>query len=299
MPYVNEENRRQLNAWLARFAPLVMNSGFDEVLDEQKIGHRLKVIQALRQEVDELKGINQEIAKPDDQELIDTFRKAASQLDSIEEDLRAQLAQFSPGNPEGLVDLDLLQTRLAEREAKQEIGVPTASAIPETLSMQTQSPNMAAAGGLGCMAVGVTSFTVFHAFLMIGGMFKAFGVLAFGLVLFYGIFWFFCFKMFQAAKKAASQEKIEMNGNVLRVVQTFMGKRSDEVYKIDLTVPCLVARSQTFTGSQRDASPTMAVVLTDVEGNPVEIAHNAPEPLKQKIVDRLNAYMSVQRNQVV
>lgn len=300
MPYVDDESRRQLNAWLARFAPLVMQPDPSDALDERKAQHRLQVVQDLRQETADLQQISPDFAKPEDQELVATFQKAAKQLDSIENDLRAQLAKFSPGNPEGIVDLNVLQARLAEREAKQEIGAPTEYAVPEVLEMQTQSPNATKAGGLGCMATGVTAFTLVHATFMIGGMFKAFGFPALALLLFYSIFWFVCYKMFQAAKVAASNEKIELNGDRLKITQTFMGRPSEVSHQINLSVPSVVAQSQAFSNNnQRGAATMMAVMLTDIEGKAIEIAHNAPAPLQQQIADRINAYMKVQLNQAL
>lgn len=299
MPYVDDEQRRLLNAWLARFAPLVMEPDPSDALDERKAQHRLEVVQTLRQETASLHQVSPDFASPEDQELVATFQKAAKQLDSIENDLRAQLARFKPGDPAGNVDLETLQARLAEREAKQEIGAPTEYAVPEVLEMQTQGPNMTKATGLGCMASGVTAFTLFHATFMIGGMFRAFGVGAFALLLFYSIFWFFCYKMFQMAKIAASNEKIELNGDRLKIIQTFMGKPSEVLHQVNLSVPSVVSQSQSFSGNQRGAAPMMAVMLTDAEGKPIEIAHNAPAPMQQQISDRINAYMKVQRNQAL
>lgn len=297
MPYVDAENRRQLNSWLARFTPLVMQSDPNDVIDESNIQRRLQVLHSLKQESPVLHQISPDFANPDDQELVSTFQKAAKQLESIEEDLRVQLARFKPGDPEGIVDLEMLQNRLAEREAKQEIGAPTELSVPEVLEMQTQSPNTTKATGLGCMATGVTAFTLVHATFMIGGMFKAFGFPALALVFFYAIFWFVCYKMFQAAKVAASNEKIELNGDQLTITQTFMGNPSRVVHQINLSVPSVVTQSQSFSGNQRGAAPMMAVMLTDIDGKPIEIAHNAPAPLQQQIVERINAYMKVHRNQ--
>jgi len=297
MPYVDDESRRQLNAWLARFAPLVMQPDPNEALDERNMQHRLQVLQSLRQESPSLHQISPDFAKPEDQELVSTFQKASKQLDSIEDDLRSQLARFKPGDPEGNVDLEVLQTRLAEREAKQEIGAPTEYAVPDVLQMQTQSANTSKATGLGCMATGVTAFTLVHASFMIGGMFKAFGLPALALLLFYSIFWFFCYKMFQAAKAAASNEEIELNGDQLKVRQTFMGRPSEVVHQINLSMPSVVTQSQSFNNGQRGTAPLMAVMLTDAEGKPIEIACNAPAPMQQQISDRINAYMKVQRNQ--
>lgn len=299
MPYMNEEHRRQLNAWLARFAPLVMEPGPEEALDERQIEHRLQVLRELRAAAEGLSEVSPDLADPDDQELVETFRKATNQLESIEDDLRTQLARFSPGHPEGMVDLDELQLRLAQREAKQEIGMPTGVGVPEVLELQTQSPNMAKAGGLGCMATGVTAFTLFHATFMIGGMFKVFGVLALALVFFYAIFWFFCYKMYQAAKTAASEERIEMNGNRLKVTRTFLGKPIESLHQINLSVPAVVSQSQTFSNSQNNAPASTAVMLTDLEGKAIELAVNSPAPMQQQIADRLNAYMRVKRNQTL
>lgn len=299
MPDMTDEQRRQLNAWLARFAPLVMEPGPEEAFDERRIESRLAVLKELRAQARGLLETAPEPADAEGQELVGTFRKAFGQLDSIEQDLRSQLARFSPGHPEGLVDLDELQMRLAEREAKQEVGLPTGVGVPEVLELQTQSPNMAKAGMLGCMATGVSAFTLFHAALMIGGMFRAFGVLAFALVFFYAVFWFFCYKMFQAAKFAASEERIEMDGDRLKVVRTALGMSSETLHLINLSVPAVVGPSQTFVSSHNNAPPSTAVTLTDVDGNPVELAFNSPAPMQQQIADRLNAYMRLKRNQAL
>ena len=98
-----EELRDQANAWLARFAPLVMSPSAG--LTESEVRKRLESVERLKSEAGSLRPRLGSL-RLEDADLANTVEQALRQLDSVEEELRRTLGKLVPGDPAGLVDLD-------------------------------------------------------------------------------------------------------------------------------------------------------------------------------------------------
>jgi len=277
------------NAWVARFAPLVMD---EEAVTEEDLRRRIATTKALQAEGPEVQALLSQSGDPD---LKHTVERALSQLESVETDLRRRLAKLAPGDPQGLPDLEQLNEKLDERMARQELGLPTGLETPEVLQLQTSPPNLAVAGGMGLFGFGWTSFTSFHAFFMIGGMMKAFGIVALALLGFYAIFFGVGFAMLSTALNAACRESIELDGNRLKVIRKLGFWVREKAYILADDTLAEIAEPQTggFTNRNQKIQPT--VVLADVDGKQISLAANASESQKQKLRDTINAYLKAKR----
>ncbi|HRK20874.1 MAG TPA: hypothetical protein PLX06_03665, partial [Fimbriimonadaceae bacterium] len=167
-----EETREAAHAWVARFAPLIME---EKVLGVRAIKDRLKTIEELEASGPSVRQRLQQVATDDDWKLLDTIEKSLGQLESLETSLRKQLGTLAPGDPMGIADLDRLADRLAERSARAELGIAHEPETPGVLELKTAPANYGTAIGAGVFGMGWTSFTAVHAVLMIGGLMQAFG----------------------------------------------------------------------------------------------------------------------------
>lgn len=292
----NEEgaSRDRAEGWIARFAPLVME---DAALSEGDVRSRLELLDTLRQQAPTVKQDIDSLQGVEHIELAQTFRQAEAQLGSLESDLRRRLARLAPGDPEGLVDLDVLRDRLSQRSARQEMGLPTDQEIPAVLEMKTGPGNLAAAGFLGVFSLGWNAFTAFHATMMIGGMAKAFGPLAFALLGFYAIFFLVGFGMLYAALNAASSESIELRGHELTVLKKLGSWTRKKVYALDPKMRATIGEveSTTIRSSNSNSSrPVPSVVVVDVEGRSIGIAQAAAPAMRDQVRDRINSYLDAQ-----
>jgi hypothetical protein len=281
-----EEARDQANAWIARFAPLVLES---ESLSADEVRERLQLLDELHKEAPETKDRLFMHGTLDDRILRSTLDRAISQLESLETDLRKRLGRISPGDPQSIADLQKINERLEERLARQEIGVDTD--VPAILQMRTAPSNWAAAGFLGMFGLGWTSFTAVHAFFMIGGMAKSFGAIAFALLLFYGIFFVVGFGMLAAAVAAASIEEIELNGRELTVHRKLMGWIRSKTYTLheDCEPKDEVVSTSTTNGTKKT---TFAIVLTDKSGKPIHLANGATQWQRDQVRMKLENYLA-------
>jgi hypothetical protein len=283
-----ESARDAANAWVAEFAPLVMD---ESVLTPGRLRERIALIDRLREQGpavrDKLVG-----CEDADTTLLTTIENALGQLPSIEDDLRRQLGRTAPGDPAGQPDLDALNARLAERLARQEVGLPTGLDIPEQLDILTAAPNWAGAAFAGLFGFGWTSFTTVHAIFMIGGMLKAFGWAALALLGFYSIFFFVGFAILAAAVGTASEESIQLDGNQLTVRWKLFGWVRKRQYTLAPGVRASVGPADGMSWrSTRNNRPTVAVILTDVKGKVIALAGNSNDPQRKLLRDRINAYL--------
>lgn len=279
----------EAQAWVARFAPLVME---DNVLTEAEVRHRLETIHQLRGVGPALRDRLTSVGGPDHQELVGTLHSAVEQLDDVERDLRIRLASLAPGDPLGIVDLDQLQDRLAERAARTEVGVTD---IPSKLDMKVSAGSWAAAGFLGLFSFGWNSFTAVHATLMIGGMYQSFGWPAFFMLGFYAIFFTVGIGMMIAALNAASSESIELNGHDLTVKRKlgFWERRKSYRLGPDSKAEISIHGDPGIQPANK-RSPKPTVVLSDMEGRMVTIGSNAAPPHQKLVADKINAYLESQ-----
>ncbi|OWU65159.1 MAG: hypothetical protein CBB60_006135, partial [Armatimonadetes bacterium Cent15-Ar3] len=213
-----QKTRDDANIWLARLSPLLTPK---PGLTQDEVEKNINTLRSLQEEASDLQYRLGSLWEPGDMELSNTFGNAVTQLPSLEADFRTRLANQRFPGPR--VDLESIQERLAEREAQQELGIPTSVHNALSLSMQTSPRNLVAAGGLSIFALGWNSFTLMHAVLMIGGMWKAMGPVALFLLLFYAIFFGAGFAMIWGVIEALSIEEIELTGRSL-VIKKSIGK---------------------------------------------------------------------------
>jgi len=284
-----EQIRDEANAWIARFAPLVMS---DQVPTEVEVRQRISDCVQLGQQGAELQNRLSSISD-DEPDLISTFQKALGQLGSLESDFRKQLARLKPGDPDGIADLNSINEKLAERLARQEVGLDTAQEVPDILEMKVAPGNKAAAAGLGVFGLGWNAFTAFHATMMIGGMSKAFGWAALFMLAFYAIFFFAGIGMWISAFNAGSEEYISLEGRKLTVTRKLGPWVRERHYTLASDCVADIAEMQIaqVNSNQTSKRPTPVVQMFDTEGNPIGIGANATDVQRRQTRDRINAYL--------
>ena len=286
----DKPTRDEMNAWVARFAPLVMAPPPMEAHD---LRERLDLIQGLRHDAERLATTKSMLVEPDDQELVRTFEMALPQLSQIETDLRARLARVAPGDPEGRPDLDRLQERLHENAARQEMGLHS-DPVPEVLEAITSVPSWGAAIGLLIPAMGVGAFVTVHMLIMIGGMWMAFGPGALALVLFYAIFYAAVVAMFGGAFTAASEETIRLEGNQLTITKRLGGMKLTKSHLVDPDQK--VKEVEQAENSNRTRRFFEVIEMTDPTGRPIHFARGISNAKREELVRQLNAYLAYQRS---
>lgn len=285
-----QEVRDEANAWLARFAPLVMPNPGQSLLSVEK---QLDSARMLLDESRELMSRLEALDEPADLELTETVVSAVSHLPSIESDLRTRLARI---NGEAIpVDLQTLQQRLAEREAKQELGISTGYQSSGALELLTSPRNLVAAGGIGIFALGWNAFTLFHAVLMIGGLYRAVGFFALFLLLFYAIFFAAGFAMGKAALDSLSDERIELVGNTLKVSKTLGRWVRTKTYDLDPQSRAVVGPATFGFSSGENRKAMRGILMTDAKGKEVAFGLGSTEELKQRLARQINEYRGTPR----
>lgn len=285
------EAREAANAWVARFAPLVMD---EKLLGVRAIKERLKVVEELEGSGPAIKQRLQSFAHDDDWNLLQTVEKAIEQLPSIEASLRRQLGASAPGDPAGIANLDKLNEKLAERSAREELGIAHEPNVPEILELRTSPRNIGAAAAVGLFGFGWTSFTAVHAVFMIGGMMQAFGWAALFLLGFYAIFFGVGFAMFAAAFQAASEESIELSGRDLVIRRRFGSYVREKRFQIAADARAKIGKVSTWTAQNKQSSAkTQAILLTDVDGKPISFGSGQPNEHLREQVEQINAYLRV------
>lgn len=283
-----EKARATANAWIARFAPLVMEG---QVLTDREVRARLKTVDTLRSEAPEVR----RVVRSQDQldwDLISTFDRASEQLDSLELGLRRQLAVQTPGDPAGVADLERLNEHLAERMARQELGLAGEEPMPAVLELKTSPANLAQAGAIGVFGFGWTAFTTVHAIFMIGGFMQAFGWLALGLLAFYSIFFMVGFGMLAAAVNSACDESITLDGRTLVVRRTLGAWVREKRHTLAADALVEIGKVDAVKmGTGRSNSLTPALVVPDANGRPISFGAGQTSDQRKKLHDRINAYL--------
>ncbi len=284
--------RELANQWLARFAPLIAS---DEVpFESATIRNQLAAIASLKNDAPELRRLLEPFTEGSDRQLFDTVNQALGQLDSLEGGLRKQLAKVAPGDPQGMIDVASLQDRLAEREAKQEIGVQASDLIPSVLELETSPPNKAVAIGAGVFGLGWTAFTAIHCVIMIGGMYRAFGFAAFGLLAFYSIFFLVGFAMLGSCVNSLCTESISLNGRTLTINRKLGGWVRTKTFELSEDTRASIGKPQSgTTQSSNGAAPLQTINLTDSRGKGISFGASTTYEFKQKLAKKINEYLAV------
>jgi uncharacterized membrane protein len=282
--------REQANRWLARFAPLVNEANAPRTAEECR--WRIRTVRELRADSDAVKTLLEAHAGPEEARLLTTLQSAIRISAEVENNLRRELGRLAPGDPESLVDLDALREDLAEAEARREIGVGFGQ-VTEPLRLNTSSPNWATAGFTGIFALGWLSFTTFHATLMIGGMFQAFGPFALFLLAFYAIFWAVGIGMAKTALDAMHSESIEVDGRTLTIRRKGLFGTKETVYGLSPDSRAEVVAGQPTHNRSRGgiAMPSPEIALRAADGREIRFARNALPAERLEFVRRINDYL--------
>ncbi|HMS56937.1 MAG TPA: hypothetical protein PKA27_16215 [Fimbriimonadaceae bacterium] len=282
----NEDPRDLAESWLARFAPLLLE---DPARSQNELESQLRLIGELRNSAPELRS---RLLNTTGADLLTTIDRASAQLESLEDDLRLRLGKVAPGHPESRPDLEKLNERLAERMAKQELGLPTAN--ESRLDLKLSSGSIAAAGFTGLFGLGWTAFTTVHCIFMIGGMWKAFGPIALALLLFYSIFFAVGFAMLGAAFSALWSESVALEGEEF-VIRRTLGPWVREKRHI-LGPESVASLEDDASGFRSNNSRSRRVVsVLDANGNAITFGSNANEVHRQMAVEKINEYLRAHR----
>ncbi|MFM7322369.1 MAG: hypothetical protein ACKO5K_12715 [Armatimonadota bacterium] len=277
-------------SWLARFAPFVY--AVPETTADQCRDLIARVRRLREESVGVVSGLEVDPGSVEGPELLSTVRHAVASLDGVEEDLRRRLARLAPGDPDGIVDLDALREKMAERAAREELGVATGTAVPEGFKERITGGNRGAAVGLFVFGLGWNAFTLVHATLMIGGMVRAFGWIALGLLLFYAIFFGAGFAMFKGAYETASAVDLELDGWELSVTRTLAGRARRRTWTLGPDSRASAAVPVISRGSGAAAMP--ALRLSDKDGNEFDIPGGFDPVRRHALERRINAHIAAQ-----
>ena len=286
----SERVRDEANAWIARFAPLILDN---EPLTENEVRHRIATSQILQEQGQNLQSRLMAIEESDP-DLIKTFRSAVGELESIENEYRIQLGRLVPGDPEGMASLEAVNDRLAERLARKEMGLTGTASMPDVLELKTSPGNIGAALGLGIFGLGWNSFTAVHASFMIGGMYQEFGWAALGLLAFYGIFFTVGFGMWLAAFHAASTEEIHLDGQNLTVIRRLGPITRKRTFLLpDQAEAVLSEMEMPRVGNRQSNRPMPVIQLHDIDGNPIGLGSTSTDVQRRQNLEKINAYLKL------
>lgn len=227
-----------------------------------------------------------------DRRLAATFWSASGQVPSLLDEWRVRLGVVAPGAPRSSVDLDTLQARLQEREARQELGV---SALPQTIRAHTGTASVASALGIGIFALGWNGFTLVHAIFMIGGMMKSFGPIALLLVFFYSIFFGVGAVMVLATIAALSDEDVDLDGRTLTIMTKFFGRVKRKVYTLPDWAKAEIGKpvsNETAMGSNNNGNRLMSIVVPTTTGKPVSFGSRLLPQERQMLMQKINGYLA-------
>lgn len=281
--------RSEAESWMARFAPLIMTEAEPS---PEVVRGRLENVQGLRRDGGPIWMRLGSLRELEDRELVSTFERAWKQLPSLEEDLRRTLARVSPGHPESRVELDELRMRLEEREARQEIGLDTDDLLDDDEEIVTSPTNWMAGGSALVFGLGWNAFTLFHASLMIGGMFQAFGAPALLLLLFYGIFFAVGFGMMATAYTSLSETSVMVQDGILRRTRRFFGMTFTKYWELE---PGSKASLETpawgMHQNREGAPPPKQITFISRQGKPIQVGAPASVQKRDQVLERINRRM--------
>jgi hypothetical protein len=290
-PLLNREARAGVERWLARFSPYLDSL---ESLPGEDCRKRLEELPALRADGQmALERLDQQAAQAD-APLVETMRSALAELDNLEGDLRTRLGYLQPGDPEGRVDLEQIQAKLAATAARREVSSwsPTDTLLEGRLQLETSPPNWGAAIGLLIFSLGWNSFTTIHAVLFIGGFMRVIGLFALFFLLFYSMFWAVGLAMAWGAYLSACREQIVLDGRKLTLTRKLLGMELKREYTLmegaraRLIDPMMKSKNGSTSGSGKD------LALLDERGKEIRFASGRTILEQERLMRRLNEYLT-------
>lgn len=282
--------RQSMNRWVAQFAPLVMEN---RTLTAEDIRLQLAIIRRLKDESERLAVMKSTLTDAEDAELLNTFQLAIRQLPQMETDLRHRLNFMAPGDPESRPCLTMVQDRLQEQAARQEIGLTSLDSL-QPVEAKTADPSAAAAVGIGVIALGWNGFTLFHATIMLGGMLKSFGFLAILMGLFYLPFFAVGLLMVAGVAYALCTETIRLEGNQLTITYQLARLTYRRKHKIDMNQ--LVKHAEIMDSDSNKMRKQDQIEFTDTNGKPVRLARGLSQSAKESLMHELNTHILSSRH---
>jgi hypothetical protein len=291
-PVLLREAKQRAGQWLSRFLPLLDDP---RTLDAPECRSRLETAAELREEGrDVLDSLTR--AGLGDDAPTSLFREALAELDHAEEEIRKRLGAITPGDHEGIADLEMVRRRLAEAAARREVRETAGWQWSESgLELTSSHANPAAAAGLGIFSLGWLGFTTFHAVMMIGGMARVFGLLSLFLLAFYAIFFMAGFAMAYGAFRAAAEEKLALRGRTLTLTRRLCGRSWERRYRLG---PNSRARlvNQRFGSSSSEGSqqPLQEIEIRDEDGRGIRFGTLESRDEYEELVRQINSYLAGQ-----
>jgi hypothetical protein len=285
-PLLLREARERAHAWLARFAPLLDDSG---ELSADDCRSRLETITELRDEGPAVLLALQSQAGTEEAELVGTLQQAVAEVEARETELRQRLGRLAPGDPQAAVDLERLRERLAEAAARREVESVVGRATgDEVLSLQSSPGSKGAAAMSMVFGLGMFAFTCVHAVLFIGGFMRVIGLFALAFLLFYAIFWSAAAALIWSGVRAACRETIELRGRELTVLRSLAGREWRQKY----TLACDARACLTQSSTSQQNQPSKEVQLRAEDGTDIRLAFGRPPEEQERLVERINMHLA-------
>lgn len=283
----------QAGSWLARFSPLLDDLSKLGELTATDVEERIATLKELDQAAPGLRANLARVVQPEDQTLYDTFESSAYEVKNLEALFRRRLNHLAPGHFEARVDLDGLRERLAKVQAAREVGVWTGLTADQPsahIRLRTGRPSPLGFLFLALFGLGWTSFTTFHAFLMIRGTMRMFGGAGLFLLLFYGIFFAVGFGMLGGAVMALSSEWVELSGRDLTIEYALAGFRWKRRHRLGKVRSVRIESVH----SSRNGTPSSRVALLDEEGREVRFAAGLGRGAQKEVAATLAEYLGAE-----
>jgi hypothetical protein len=291
----NQEARLAAERWLAGFSPLLDRV---QTLDSDECRRWVTRVPHLRAEGQFAREELQQHGSQADGPLLTTLGDALTELDNLENDLRLRLGHLTPGDPEGRVDLERLQAKLAESQARREVGSwgTQDGLLGPRLEMLTSEPNWAAAAAMGIFSLGWNSFTTIHAVLFIGGFMKAIGLFALFFLAFYSMFWAVGLAMAFGAFMAACREQVIIeDGRKLTLIRKLLGFAWKRDYTLMPGARAELMESRFGTQKRHQAAATNhEIAIVDEKGKEIRFASGRNIGEQQRLLKQLNEYLTAQ-----
>jgi hypothetical protein len=267
---VPRSGREQAHAWLAQFATLLTNPASLGLEDARR---SLELLRILRENAGATAIRLQAEAGPDDMELAGTLREAVGHLDVIEAELKSHLARVAPGDPEGMVDLAAIRSRMAKLAARSEVKTSPAPISHLKLRVPPMEPASRTSGMVVLCGYSAAWWALLFPWLL-AMQASLFGAALFGLV--WGALWALGLKQF--GKNRCAGEEVILYGNNLVILRTFLIWRWKEEHR-------LAPDSRALHEENR-------LILEDDEGTPVTLARGRYRKGRMILAERINIYLN-------
>jgi hypothetical protein len=265
--------------YLARFAPLLEMYPPKNDIEAQK---RLRFIGELRDEANFLLLRLNRALLPEEITLRETVHETMPHLESIAAEIRPRLTTLTES-----VNIPDLRGKMAERAARKEVEAITGTTVPTPQEILLAPKNIVGFLGMGAFALFWNGFTLVHATLMIGGMYKSLGPAALFMLLFYGLFFVAGFAMISGALNCLATHTLLLSGNQLSLTSDFGITKKERL--CSLTRDCRVERLSTAVKQKGSSGREIAIIAPD--GKEFRFGNTLPTEKQKDIVAQIKTYL--------